>query len=79
MRYVILDKDSRVADILIVSPHTLYPNTRYVEIADEVRVGVGMVYDEKTDAFSEYVEPTPEPTQADRIEANLDYLVLLNS
>lgn len=24
-------------------------------------------------------EPTPEPTQADRIEANLDYLVLLNS
>lgn len=79
MRYVILDKDSRVADILIISPHALYPNMRYVEIADGVRVGVGMVYDEKTDTFSEYVEPTPEPTQADRIEANLDYLVLLNS
>lgn len=79
MRYVILDKDSRVADILIISPHALYPNMRYVEIADDVRVGVGMVYDEKTDTFSEYVKPTPEPTQADRIEANLDYLVLLNS
>lgn len=79
MRYVILDKDLRVADILIVSPSTLYPNMRYIEAADEVKVGVGMVYDEKSDTFSEYVEPTPEPTQADRIEANLDYLVLLNS
>lgn len=79
MRYVILDKDSRVADILIISPHALYPNMRYVEIEDEVRVGVGMVYDEKTDTFSEYIKPTPEPTQIDKIEANLDYLVLLNS
>ena len=79
MRYVILDKDSRVADILIISPHALYPNMRYVEIADEVRVGVGMVYDEESDTFSEYVKPTPEPTQIDKIEANLDYLVLLNS
>lgn len=25
------------------------------------------------------VEITPEPTQLDRIEANMDYLVLLNS
>lgn len=79
MRYVILDKGSRVIDILIVSPQTLYPNMPYITVADEVQVGVGMVYDEETDTFSEYVEPAPEPTQADRIEANLDYLVLLNS
>lgn len=79
MRYVILDKGSRVIDILIVSPQTLYPSMRYIAVADEVKVGVGMVYDEETDTFSEYVEPAPEPTQADRIEANLDYLVLLNS
>lgn len=79
MRYVILDKGSRVIDILIVSPRTLYPNMRYIAVADEVQVGVGMVYDEETDTFSEYVEPAQEPTQADRIEANLDYLVLLNS
>lgn len=79
MRYVILDKGSRVVDILIVSPQTLYPNMRYIAVADEVQVGVGMVYDEGSDTFSEYDEPAPEPTQADRIEANLDYLVLLNS
>lgn len=79
MRYVILDKGSRVIDILIVSPQTLYPSMRYIAVADEVQVGVGMVYDDETDTFSEYTEPAPEPTQADRIEANLDYLVLLNS
>lgn len=79
MRYVILDKGSRVVDILIFSPQTLYPDARYIIVDDETPVSVGMVYDEETDTFSEYVEPAPEPTQADRIEANLDYLVLLNS
>lgn len=78
MKYVVL-KDNRVIDILVVTPRTLYPNMRYITVADEVQVGVGMVYDDETDTFSEYTEPTPEPTQADRIEANLDYLVLLNS
>lgn len=76
MRYVVLDKNSRVIDILIVSPQTLYPNMRYIAVADEVQVGVGMVYNKDTNTFNDY---TKEPTQADRIEANLDYLVLLNS
>ena len=79
MRYVILDENSRVADILIVSPSTLYPNARYIIADDETQFSLGMVYDDETDTFSEYVEPKNEPTQADRIEANLDYLVLLNS
>lgn len=79
MKYVVL-KDNRVIDILIVSPRTLYPDAQhYIIVDDETQVSVGMVYDDETDTFSEYVEPAPEPTQADRIEANLDYLVLLNS
>ena len=57
----------------------LYENARYISVSDEPEVALGMAYDEGTDTFSDYVEPTPEPTQADRIEANLDYLVLLNS
>lgn len=62
-----------------------------VEIEDNLYPYNGLIYDdgifldmytsEKVDVSKprEYVEPTPEPTQADRIEANLDYLVLLNS
>lgn len=62
-----------------------------VEIEDNLYPYNGLIYDdgifldmytsEKVDISKprEYVEPTPEPTQADRIEANLDYLVLLNS
>ena len=79
MRYVVLDEKNMVKDILHIPPYMLYLDARYIEVADEVQVGVGMVYNEESDTFREYVEPTPEPTQADRIEANLDYLVLLNS
>lgn len=79
MKYVVLDEKNMVKDILHIPPYMLYLDARYVEVADEVRVGVGMVYNEESDTFSEYVKPTPEPTQVDRIEANLDYLVLLNS
>lgn len=62
-----------------------------VEIEDNLYPYNGLIYEngdfldmytsEKVDVSKprEYVEPTPEPTQADRIEANLDYLVLLNS
>ena len=79
MKYAVLSEKNVVKDILHIPPYMLYLDARYVEAADEMRVGVGMVYNEESDTFSEYVEPTPEPTQADRIEANLDYLVLLNS
>ena len=62
-----------------------------VEIEDNLYPYNGLIYDDgifldmytmaKVDISKprEYVEPTPEPTQADRIGANLDYLVLLNS
>ena len=79
MKYVILSNENRVIDILIINPSELYENARYINVSDETEVALGMVYNEETDNFNEYVEPTPEPTQADRIEANLDYLVLLNS
>ena len=46
---------------------------------DDKNVSVGKKYNERMNTFSEYVESAYEITQADRIEANLDYLVLLNS
>lgn len=79
MKYVVLSDENRVIDILIINPSELYENARYISVSDETEVALGMVYDEESDTFREYVEPTSEPTQADRIEANLDYLVLLNS
>lgn len=79
MKYAVLSDENIVIDILIVNPIELYADNRYVEVDDDTLVSVGMVYGDETDTFSEYVDPTSEPTQADRIEANLDYLVLLNS
>lgn len=79
MKYAVLSDENRVIDILIINPSELYEKARYISVSDETEVALGMVYDEESDTFHEYVEPTPEPTQADRIEANLDYLVLLNS
>ena len=79
MKYAVLSDKNRVIDILIINPSELYENARYIGVSDETEVALGMVYDEESDTFREYVEPTPEPTQVDRIEANLDYLVLLNS
>lgn len=78
MKYAVL-KDNRVIDILVINPAFLYQEVQYVEIADEVQVNVDMVYDEATGTFSEYIEQEAEPTQLDKIEANIDYLVLLNS
>lgn len=79
MKYVVLDEKNMVKDILHIPPYMLYLDARYVEAADDVKLGVGMMYDEKTDTFGEYIEPVSEPTQLDKIEANIDYLVLLNS
>ncbi len=79
MKYVVLSNENRVIDILIVNPRELYTNTRYVEVDDDKNVSVGKKYNERMNTFSEYVESAYEITQADRIEANLDYLVLLNS
>lgn len=79
MKYAVLSDENRVIDILVIDPSALYKNARYIGTSDETEVALGMVYDEESDTFREYVEPIPEPTQADRIEANLDYLVLLNS
>lgn len=79
MKYAVLSDENRVIDILVIDPSALYGNARYIAVSDETEVALGMVYDEESDTFREYVEPTPEPTQVDRIEANLDYLVLLNS
>lgn len=79
MKYAVLSDENRVIDILIIDPSELYEKARYIGANDETEVALGMVYDEESDTFREYVEPTPEPTQVDRIEANLDYLVLLNS
>ena len=76
MKYVVLDNDNMVKDVLITNPIALYDNARYVMVNDDVVASVGMYYDFKTDTF--YTK-TAETTQADRIEANLDYLVLLNS
>lgn len=79
MKYVVLSDENRVIDILIVNPRELYTNTRYVEVEDDTNVSVGKKYDEQMNTFSECVESACETTQADRVEANLDYLVLLNS
>ena len=40
-----------------------------VETTEETQLG--MVYDEETGQFSEYVPPKPQPTQLDRIEGLL--------
>ncbi len=79
MKYVVLSEDSRVVDVLVIDPKILYSDDRYVEVSDETFVGIGMVYDAASKTFGEYVDTIPEPTQLDRIEANMDYLVLLNS
>lgn len=79
MKYAVLSDENRVIDILIINPSELYDNARYISTSDETEVALGMVYDEESDTFHEYIKPTSEPTQVDRIEANLDYLVLLNS
>lgn len=78
MKYVVLDGD-KVLDILHINPTFLYPTNNYVEVEDGTVVSLGMIYDNETNSFAEYIEPAPEPTQLDRIEANMDYLVLLNS
>lgn len=78
MKYVVL-KESRVVDILRIEPTLLYPGYKYMSLSDDVNVGVGMVYDSESGIFAEYIEPVQEPTQLDRVEANIDYLVLLNS
>lgn len=78
MRYVVLNEKKQVIDILTMPGTALYPNARCIAVSDEEKtIAAGMVYDDETDSFSECA--VPEPTQADRIEANLDYLVLLNS
>lgn len=79
MKYAVLSDENRVIDILVIDPSALYENARYISVSDETEVSLGMIYDEKNDTFHEYIKPTSEPTQVDRIEANLDYLVLLNS
>lgn len=79
MKYAVLSDENRVIDILIINPSELYDNVRYISVSDETEVALGMIYDEGTDTFRECVEPTQEHTQMDKIEANLDYLVLLNS
>ena len=79
MKYAVLSDENRVIDILIINPSELYEKARYISVSDETEVSLGMIYDEKNDTFREYIKPTSEPTQVDRIEANLDYLVLLNS
>lgn len=79
MKYAVLSDENRVIDILIINPSELYEKARYISVSDETEVSLGMIYDEKNDTFHAYIKPTSEPTQADRIEANLDYLVLLNS
>lgn len=78
MKYVVLDSD-RVLDILLINPKVLYPLAEYIEVEDDAKVSLGMIYDKEINSFAEYIEPVPEPTQLDRIEANMDYLVLLNS
>ena len=51
--------------------------------ADKDEIRVSMSYDIGTDTFAyiedktEVVEVTPESTQLDRMEANLDYLVMM--
>lgn len=51
--------------------------------ADKDEIKVSMSYDIETDKFAyiedkiEVAEVTPEATQVDRIEANLDYLIMM--
>ena len=78
MKYVVLDGD-RVLDILHINPTFLYPTNNYVEVEDGTIVSFGMIYDNETNSFAEYLEKEIDPTQLDRIEANLDFLVLLNT
>lgn len=40
-----------------------------IQCGEEIKVG--MIYNESTESFEEYVPPEPEPTQLDRMEAAL--------
>lgn len=85
MRYaMILNK--KIIDIVCANAAPEYPPTPEgeiivaVEIGENEMVSLGMMYE--NGVFSgdyQQKEEIVDPTQADRIEANLDYLVLLNS
>lgn len=85
MRYaMILNK--KVIDTVYANTAPKYPPTPEGEVIEAVEIGenemvsLGMMYE--NGVFSgdyQQKEEIVEPTQADRIEANLDYLVLLNS
>ena len=85
MRYaMILNK--KVIDIVYANIAPEYPPTpdgdmvEAVEIGENEKVSLGMMYE--NGVFSgdyQQKEEKAEPTQLDKIEANLDYLVLLNS
>ena len=84
MYAMILNK--KVIDIVYANTVPEYPPTpdgdmiEAVEIGENEKVSLGMIYE--NGVFSgdyQQKEEKAEPTQLDKIEANLDYLVLLNS
>ena len=85
MRYaMILNK--KIIDIVCANTAPKYPPTPEGEVIEAVEIGenemvsLGMMYE--NGVFSgDYQQKAEkaEPTQLDKIEANLDYLVLLNS
>lgn len=72
MKYVLLSTENRVVEI-IPEFNPIFPNIpiaeRYtkefiaglIEVADEVELDEGWVYDFTNGTFYEYVEPEPEP------------------
>lgn len=67
---------NRVIDIIKSEEKPQYPPDIYgnltiaIETTEETKIG--MIYNEETGLFSEYIIPVPQPTQLDRIEEQLN-------
>ena len=76
IRYALLNNDSNCVGICEY-PQEMYSESLILLKTDENVIGMKYVNGEWVENDSESV--VVEPTQLDKIEANLDYLVLLNS
>lgn len=74
MRYAMVLKN-RVVSIVVSESIPNYPpdqeGNEVIAIPCGEEVTLGMIYNESTGNFEEYVPPEPEPTQLDRMEAQL--------
>lgn len=75
MRYAMVLKN-RVIDIIESNIIPYYPpdaqGNPVIAFECDETVEVGMIYNEETGEFTEYIPPTPTPSQLDRIEELLN-------